>query len=373
MSKVTFERETEHVQAAISASPLRSFAVPHLVVDNIFPDVLVSRIADNWPEYGEGFAPEVPGNHVLQMYRRDYGRIAEPRLTFWRNFNEKLWPVVVAAAAEALAGPAHEVFGDLYYKHLALEQPLTLMQADPTYPGHSLHQHYYHCPHWAFTMLLYIDPEDRCSRGTGIHRLLPRDEANAPGEANESETSYLTSDLDWRVEVAMHTQHWLDPFYPDRTYSDQVVEYKANRMFVFLDGPLALHSVPFDNPDHTADPARARDGGRHARRRILRSHVKVNSNAFYRKHSQLLPEPLEPTSYARLMAINPILSADDQRYRETVLRPFFRERLQAYARAAACKQSTASEGPPARFWDRIVRRSPSAGDQLRSQLLERIP
>ncbi len=83
----------------------------------------------------------------------------------------------------------------------------------------------------------------------------------------------------------MDTFHWEDPKIPDRQFEQQIVDYKSNRLFVFLDGPLALHSVPWDNPDHTPDSARAENGGRHARRRILRSRVKVHHDPFYRKHS----------------------------------------------------------------------------------------
>ena len=171
----------------------------------------------------------------------------------------------------------------------------------------------------------------------------------------------------------MHTQHWLDPKFPDRTYGDRVSEYKANRLFIFLDGPLALHSVPFDTPDHTPDPARARDGGRHARRRILRSHVKIHHDPFYRKHSRMLPQPIDPVSFMRLMAPNPVLSAEDRRYCDTVLRPFFKERIDAYARAATRIRGTISHAPPPRLWDRITGRTSSANERFMSQLVARIP
>ena len=367
MTELTFLREAAKVQEVVAATPLREFAVPHLIVDDILPDELVAQINENWPEYTEGFFAEVPGNHILQLYRRDYGRMAESRLRFWRAFNETLWPAIASAAAEALAGPALEVFGGLYREHLSLDMPLTLMQADPTYPGHWMHTHFYHCPHWAFTMLLYIDPEDTHSQGTALHRLLPR------GEPDEALTSYLTEDLDWRVEVAMETFHWKDPNRPDRLYYEKVADYKANRLFVFQDGPLALHSVPFDNPDHTPNPARADDGGRHARRRILRSHVKVHHDPFYEKHSALLRERLEPERYMRLMAPNPVLSAEDERYRNVVIRPFYKERLEAYARAAKRAQDKNRRARPRKLWDRVIGRPQAARGKFMAQLVERIP
>lgn len=365
MADMTFSGEEAGSQKAIVRSPLRDFGVPHLVVDNVFSDDLVDQINHHWPEYGEGFLREVPGNHILHLYRKDYDRIAEPRRSFWRSFNETLWPEVVASAAEALAKPAYEVFGDLYYKHLALDMPLTLMQADPTYAGHVMHTHFYHCPHWAFTILLYIDPEDACSVGTNIHHLLRRD------GTYKTESSYGFEDSDWRAEVAIDTFHWQDPLIPDRRYRDRTVNYKANRLFVFLDGPLALHSVSPDNPDGSPSPARARDGGRHARRRILRSHVKVHHAPFYAKHSRLLPEPIEPERYMRLMKPNAVLLEDDARHRHEVLRPFFRERVAAYARAAQAEDVLAR--PSRRLWDRIRANKRAAGDKFRSQITSRIP
>lgn len=321
-------RATVHIQETVASAPLYDFAVPHLVVDDIFPTSLVAQISDNWPAYEDGFTPEVPGNHVLQLRHAKIRQMSEPRRTFWQCFEKVLWPAVIAAASEALAGPLSTVFGEDYYTQLLLAQPLTLMQADPTYPGHDMHTHFYHCPHWAFTMLLYIDPEDVYSRGTGIHQLL------GPSGTSDRETSYRTDDLDWRLEVAMDTFHWIDKLKPDRRYSDRVMNYKANRLFVFMDGPLALHSVPPDNPDRQPNPARANDDGRRARRRIIRSHLMFDKKAFYTKHSRMLPEPITLARYARIMAPNAVLSDADRQYRNRVLRAFFRERLQTYGRAA---------------------------------------
>src|SRR5688572_4821319 len=70
MLQESFEAEIAHVHATIAATPLREFAIPHLVIDNVFPADLVDRINDCWPDYDEGFFPEVPGNHILQLYRR---------------------------------------------------------------------------------------------------------------------------------------------------------------------------------------------------------------------------------------------------------------------------------------------------------------
>jgi hypothetical protein len=336
-----FKDEVTHLRRAMASSSLRTFAVPHFVVDNIFPELLIQRINDSWPDHRDGFQPEVPGNYILHVHR--LSRLRMTRQRFWRAFNAKLWPAVIAAASELLSKPLAEAFGEHYSRSLSSQSPLTLMQADPTYAGHGMHTHFYHCPHWAFTMLLYVDPDDKCSHGTGLHRLLPLTGPN--GEPS----SYQAADLAWRADVAMDTFHWLDPQKPDRRYHDEIADYRSNRLFVFMDGPLALHSVPFDNPDGRPDPARAADNGRHARRRILRSHVRVEEKQFFAKHSASLPAPIDLKRYAYVMAPNRVLSPDDQRYRDEVLRPFYQERIRAYARAAEAYRRPVSADPSRPF------------------------
>ena len=82
---------------------------------------------------------------------------------------------------------------------------------------------------------------------------------------------------------------------------------------------------------------------------------------------------LEPERYMRLMAPNAVLSADDARYRDAVMRPFFTERLEAYARAAERAQDPERPAPPRRFWDRVIGRSQTANDRFMAQLTQRIP
>jgi hypothetical protein len=357
-----------HANRAVAAAPLREFGVPHIVVDDVLPQELAAQVNELWPAYEEGFGPEVRGNHLLQMYRKDYARMAEARLPFWRAFNEAFWPHLAAAVAAKFEAPCREAFGKLYYKRLSLDHPLTLMQADPNFVGHSLHHHFYHAPHWAFTILLYIDPLDRVSQGTAIHRLLPR---TGP---DDSLTSYRRDDADWRAEVAIDTFHWEDPKKQDRAYQAQVSDYKYNRMLVFMDGPLAFHSVPFDFPDHTTpNPERARDGGRHARRRILRSHVKVHHDPFYREHSADLPEPLDPVIYMKLLAPNAVLSEEDRRYHDTVIRPFFAERVKAYARAADAARERAQGGWASSLWRHLAEKMRPAASRFERQFTTHIP
>lgn len=344
--------EADHIRGAVAAAPLRGFAVPHLVVDDVFTKSMLARINDNWPD-DDAFEPEVKGNYILQMYRSRYTRIAEAKRQFWQTFNETFWPIVVSAAAEALAGPATEVFGDLYSQYLMLGWPLTLMQAKADYAEHHMHTHFWNDAHWAFTMLLYIDPEDTVSRGTALHRLLP------VAHPSPAETSYVASEIGRQTDVVMHTRYW-EPK-PEWQYEERVCQYRANRLFVFLDGPLALHSVPRDNLDGSPDPRRALDGGRHARRRVLRTHAMVHPAPFYSKHG------LDLETYRRVMWPKAPLSTDDERYRDAVILPFIRERLGAHERGAALVQM------PLPLRQRFARRLRPAAGGFEANIIARIP
>ena len=154
-----FDAQIEHTREKIAAAPIKNFAVPHLIVDDVLSADLVERINADWP--ANNFTPEVEGNFIFQLARKNYGALSSREGEFWQSFNEDFWPSVVAACAEALAPVASGVFGNMYANNFSLEWPLTLMQASPAYVGHSKHTHFYHCPHWAFTMLLYIDPQDK--------------------------------------------------------------------------------------------------------------------------------------------------------------------------------------------------------------------
>jgi len=367
MRRADFSDEISYLAKAIAGARLRSFAVPHLVVDNLLPDELVRRINANWPD-ADSFQPEVPGNYITRLYRGDYANITADRREFWKDFNETLWPALLASCAEAMAAPAFELFGDLYRKVLSLDGnwPLTLMQADATYPGHEPHTHFYHCPHWAFTVLIYIDPDDSLSTGTGIHRL----KSLSGGPAHEEISSYQLTDIDRRVEAAMATFKWHSPEMP---FERGEVNYRASRMFLMQDGPLAVHSVAFDH-DFVPNPARARHAATRGRRRILRSHIKVHHDPFYKQHSEMLPAPLDPERFMRVMARDAVLSPEDLRYRDQIVRPFYRERLTAYARAAQCAgQATerAAAHAPQGLWNRL--RGRRRRDEFMSQLTDRVP
>lgn len=379
MKRQSFADEIAHLEKAISAARLRSFGAPHLIVDNFLPDEFVKRINDNWPE-ANSFEEEVPGNFIARLFRGEYDHMPAKSREFWADFNEILWPALLAACAKAVEAPALDLFGDLYKNFLGLDGgwPLTLMQTSPTYLGHPPHTHFYHAPHWAFTVLAYVDPDDCLSNGTDIQRLRPRNDGNRHNDIS----SYQTADLDWRVEAAMSTSTWYrrdaSLKWEDMPFEGREVNYRANRLFLLMDGPLAVHSVSFDRDYRPLNPERVDRGSTKGRRRILRSHVKVHETPFFQKHSKLLSQNLEFSRFMRVMAPNIVLSPEDVIYREEVVRPFYRERLTAYARAAQIAadngNAIASAAEPRglrKFWNDLLGKR--ANDEYRSQLEQRVP
>lgn len=98
------------------------------------------------------------------------------------------------------------------------------MRADARYRGHDTHTHFYHCPHWFFTVLFYADIEDMTSAGTGIERLLPR--AADDGDVG----SYRAHEAAWLAKVAKDTFGWKKPSETERRFERTEYHYRANRL-----------------------------------------------------------------------------------------------------------------------------------------------
>jgi uncharacterized coiled-coil protein SlyX len=316
-----FDDCIKYTRAKIAAARVDGTCVPHVVVDNVLSPLLVQRINANWPN-PDAFAPEIVGNYILAMFRKSYDDIDPAVRDFWVGFNEKLWPALVASCAELLAPVMQGVFGDLIGEYFSLDWPLTLMQGASNYAGHHVHTHFWHAPHWAFTCLLYIDPEETVSNGTALHAV-PRI-LGQPLDEDADASNYGPHKLEQRVETAMDPTRWAgaDP--------RRAVDYSANRLFVFLDGPLALHSVLEDSPDGKPNPQRSLDDGLHARRRILRTHTKVHHAPFYEAHSHKLGIDFGADRYCYVMDPSRTLSAEDKAYRQETVRAFYRERIASY-------------------------------------------
>ncbi len=311
---VEFSDAITRTHDKIVATQIEGFAVPHIVVDDVLSPGMVERVNANWPG-PKAFGPEMPGNFIFHMYQRDYGKMSDAEREFWVPFNEQFWPAMIASCAQVFSPILKVVFDDLSEQHFGLDWPLTLAQGTPEYRGVNVHTHFWHAPHWAFTVLLYIDPADTLSSGTALHRIGGRS-----GESN-----YALDDLDETVMIAMDQLRWEEL---GRQSPMNIISYKPNRLFVMLDGPLAIHSV-------RSGPESTRKAISNGRRRVLRCHAKVHHAPFYDEHARRLGVPFGPHEYTRLMDWGAKLEGDDLKFRDTVIRRFYRERIASYAQACA--------------------------------------
>ena len=301
-------RELDFFIPKIKNSQINFFSTPNFFIDEIFTDDLARLINKNWPK--DGFMNEVKGNSILPIYRSNYQKLQNA--DFWSYFNENLWPSLVASIARKFELFGSHIFGANYQKFISLDHPLTLMQANNEFLGHDMHTHFYHAPHWAFTVLIYIDNEDYLSEGTTLHTLQPEF-----GSVNLS-SSCLCNELKRSAEISFDTFRWLDPQKPERKYLDLNINYKFNRLFTFMDGPLALHSV---NKYSTINEKikSINENPLVARRRILRSHIKVHHQPFYEMLSNKYGEVIDPTVFMKLMSFDPEITVDEAKFKNDFL------------------------------------------------------
>lgn len=202
---------------------------PHFVTDNFLSERVLLDARRNWPGVGN-FAGEVPGNYTCDLIKfQDEG--------YWGNFRKAVLPVAVvqglgpfAEYLEARYPGETNYFGYWY----------GLMQSSGDYGGHDVHNHHYHDPTWAVTLLCYLDYATEGHSGTTVLGCKPG--------------------LD-EVAVAAQTLNW-----HDLTEEVRTVEYKGGRLFGFLDNVVAYHSVKPSLPPAVFG------------RRILRVHTCVSTN-----------------------------------------------------------------------------------------------
>lgn len=265
--------EVDHLHRQIARAPIHGFAVPHLIVEDVFTPDMVEAIDRLWPRDQALFHPEVLGNFLFSLRRAGYDQLSDKERDFWVPFNEQLWPNLIAAVAERFSPLLSHVFGeDLLATQFSLDPdwPLTLAHTTPDYRGINVHSHFWHCPHWAFTILLYIDRDDTKSSGTALHHL----------GSHADESSYL-GNVDELAALAMDQLSWEQM---GREVPTRIANYRANRLFAMLDGPLAVHSVR-TGPAGTWSEPRPTPDRWVARRRVLRSHAKVHHHPSYTHHA----------------------------------------------------------------------------------------
>lgn len=317
----TFSKKIESAQVSL-------FGTPHFVVDELFSNDLTQIINHMWPT--NGFQNEVKGNRIFPIFQNKYKLIEHGN--FWSDFNISIWPHLLSAIAKKFEPYGYSIFGDLYRSHISPDHPLTLMEANNDYNGHDMHTHFYHAPHWTFTVLIYIDNLDTISEGTTLHSLNP---------SNENVTNGLScnkNELDRCTNVAFDTFRWKDPQKPSITYTNLEIDYKVNRLFCFMDGPLSLHSVKnyssINGKKELIDKYPMK-----SRRRILRSHVKIHHVPFYQYYSNLLKSNITPDFYMRAMKFDPTLTDEELSFKNNILFRLYKDMVEKHSNLSNIKHT----------------------------------
>lgn len=315
-------KETTLFSNKIQNAKISFFSTPHIVIDDIFTTDLAKSINDMWPI--SGFENEVKGNRILPITRNKYQNQIIEHFDFWSNFNEFIWPRLMSSIAKRFEPYCNHIFGNLYTTNISLDHPLTLMEANEDFDGHDMHTHFYHAPHWAFTVLIYIDDIDTLSEGTTLHALNPLD-----NKKNQS-ISCIKTEIERSTEIAFDTFRWLDPNKPSISYSNLEVKYKFNRLFCFIDGPLSLHSVKkysaIKNKKNLITQFKTQ-----SRRRILRSHIKVHHEPFYKYYSKLFNAKIDPVFFMRAMSFDPVLSKDELSFKKNILYKLYEDMVKKHS------------------------------------------
>jgi hypothetical protein len=290
----------------INNSNIKLFGSPHMIIDDIFDQEMLNRLIENWPDMGE-FTPEVKGMNIISFRNGSYESMADEQKKFWEAFNKEIWTPLMATLGEAFSPIGDQLFGGRYFDYLQFCWPLTLMETDDEYAGHKKHTHFWNAPHWAITILFYLDGDDDGSNGTSLHKV-----------KGDTLNSYSADSIDKLTDLAMGYEY-MDRAKLDNELDDVDVVYKSNRLLCFFDGPLGFHSVK---------PTVEKQIGR---RRVLRTHLKVHHDPFYRYHNDALKGELDPTMLMKTFQGDPGLSQEELVYRSDVLRPFVKQRISSYA------------------------------------------
>ena len=192
----------------------------------------IERLLGNWPSR-EHFRAEIPGNFTQSV------NASPSDAALWRDHLSASVRALSRATLAKFAPWILRRFGDALTTATA---NVLLMEADPAFSGHPIHNHHWHSPNWVATALVYLDDVADGYSGTVINKF--RQDA----------------DLEACARIFARTHLWTDD--PDFS-AHRVIGYARNRLFAFLDGPMSYHSTL---------PAQA---GAEGHRRVLRIHISV--------------------------------------------------------------------------------------------------
>lgn len=327
------EAARQHIRNAIESAPLKSFGSPYIVADDVLPRQTLEAVNRFWPDI-KGFEHDVPGNRVFILRKEaDYSRLMDEEAKFWKYFNTEVFPGILGAIAGRFQPVLEEIFGPDVCSQFHMDMPLSLMEADSDYAGHGMHTHFYHNPNWLFTVLFYVDLNDTESVGTTLNYVT----RGSNGVVSNNLTNYRASETgvvedNWRIDAAFEP---LKVANADRGYEIRTREipFVANRLFSFVDGPLSFHSVRKPESGEAEKQRRSQFGGMCSRRRILRAHIGMKSDAFRKNVSNSLDEDVDLKRVLEVLKPEARLSDQEADFRETEVRKFVGERISTYARA----------------------------------------
>jgi len=266
VSDTEWDREIASASKIIAEAEIIREPTPHFVVDDVFSPGFIEKIHAMWPNQSL-FADAYPGRSNLSLLQATLVKMPAEKRLFFEKLGHEIYPAIVDKSLRHFNGILNPIFGDLLQNLEWGAVPL-LTQCEAGFDGQPEHTHFYHNPNWLMTSLLYLGPYEELEGTTFWQPIKGK------------------PDIEWYANIAMDGLRWehrrdIEPV--------KTVECKPGRLFCFLEGPLALHGVK---------PGKIK---KNSCRRILRSHIGVSVERFYKERLSFL-EP-DPMNYMRMFLL----------------------------------------------------------------------
>lgn len=243
-TKVMSEKLSNAETSAIDFSFLKNAAsefslfekpYPHIESEEVYSPSVLSAIDKYWPDPTFFSTTGIIGDGILQFSEK-MSILPKESQEFWIFFVHDIFTPLQQRIFEAFSPYYIAKYGELLNTvHLT---PF-LMEAQPGFVEHPVHNHHYHNPTWLFTSLVYLDDPCENTRGTAL---------------------FATNDEDLKTlaRISAQTLQWEDM---QEMKPTKEVNCGKNRMLAFIDSPISYHGVL---------PSKAPLSGK---RRIIRCHA----------------------------------------------------------------------------------------------------
>lgn len=206
---------------------------PHLILDDIFTEGFLASMTAHWPtaeQFVAGHETVENGKHRIDLSARTLGGgpLTGEQKAFWVDFSRTAGRRLAKRVLGAFARELLAVYGPSLSE--ARVGALSFLEA---LNGHVLqhppHVHQVHTPSLLATILIYLEDGNSRRRGTSVSGL-------------------PAGDLDMLARLALEHPTWKPG--EASPLSSTVVPFVRNRVFAFLESPIAWHGVEsFDEPD----------------------------------------------------------------------------------------------------------------------------